>query len=75
MFNIQIPLLIGILDEHTLDTPLMTWRDNMTPYDVGVAGLTSQGSATFYGVDCPIVNRANFYPIGSCRDFLDCEGC
>ena len=51
----------------------MTWRDNMTPYDVGVAGVTSQGSATFYGVDCPVVNRASFYPDGACRNFLDCE--
>ena len=37
----------GILDEHTLNNPMMRWRDPMTPYDVSVAGLTSIGKKYF----------------------------
>ena len=36
-------IAFGILDEHTLNNPMMRWRDPMTPYDVSVAGLTSIG--------------------------------
>ena len=55
-------IAFGILDEHTLINPMMSWRDPMTPYDVSVAGLTSMGSAVFYGVDCPLINKPTFYP-------------
>ena len=41
---------------------MMRWRDTRTPYDVTVAGLTSKGSAVFYGVDCPMINKPTFYP-------------
>jgi hypothetical protein len=47
---------------HALGNPMMRWRDTRTPYDVTVAGLTSKGSAVFYGVDCPMINKPTFYP-------------
>ena len=47
----------------------MRWRDTRTPYDVTVAGLTSKGSAVFYGVDCPMINKPTFYPRYLCLLF------
>jgi hypothetical protein len=51
----------------------MAWRDLMTPYDVSVAGLTSEGSAIFYGVDCPVMNPLTFYPKGACSRDSNCN--
>ena len=53
---------------------MMRWRDTRTPYDVTVAGLTSRGSAVFYGVDCPMINKPTFYPRYLCLlFFIDCQ--
>ena len=34
-----------------------------------MAGLTSKGSAVFYGVDCPMINKPTFYPRYLCLLF------
>ena len=65
-------IALGILDEHTLNNPMMKWKDPITPYDVSVIGLTSEGSAVFYGVNCPMINRASFYPANTCTSDADC---
>jgi hypothetical protein len=49
---------------------MMRWRDTRTPYDVTVAGLTSKGSAVFYGVDCPMINKPTFYPRYLCPFYI-----
>ena len=66
-------IAIGILDEHTLNNPMLQWKDSRTPYNVGVLGLTSEGSAVFYGVDCPLIYKVTFYPSNTCTKDLDCE--
>lgn len=67
-------IAVGIVDENTVRNPLMAWRDDSSaPYDVGVAGLTSEGSAVFYGVDCPVINKLTFYPKGVCSSDQDCK--
>ena len=63
---------LGIVDEHPVENPLFQWRESQTPYDVTIAGLTSEGSAVFYGVDCPILNKRDFYPRGYCNNDQDC---
>lgn len=65
-------IALGILDEHNLSNPLLRWRDSRTPYDIGVAGLTSEGSAVFYGVDCPLINKRSFHPSQTCASDSDC---
>ncbi len=65
-------IAFGIVDEHTIQNPLMAWRDNLTPYDVSVAGLTTEGSAIFYAYDCPVMNPLTFYPRGACTTDFDC---
>ena len=66
-------IAIGIVDEHSIDNPLFQWSDPLTPYDVTVAGLTSEGSAVFYGVDCPVLNPRELYPRGFCNGDFDCN--
>ena len=66
-------IIIGIVDEHSVDNPLFQWRDDKKPYDVSIAGLTSEGSAVYYGVDCPILIPREFYPRGHCKSDLDCS--
>ena len=55
-----------------LGNSLMRWRDPLNPYDVKVVGLTSEGSAVFYAVDCPLINRRSFYPAQTCLSDSDC---
>ena len=73
ILNIFSQKIIGIVDEHSVDNPLFQWRDDKKPYDVSIAGLTSEGSAVYYGVDCPILSPREFYPRGYCKSDLDCS--
>ena len=40
-------LALGIVNEHTIDSPMVSWEDPFLPYDVNTLGITALQVNTF----------------------------
>ena len=61
---------IGVMDENTVEFPVLAWRDPTPFAGIDTAGLTAEGSAVFYRYMCALGSTLTD---GVCFDDGDCR--